>query len=352
MKHIRLFIIGFGVVGQGLAELLAEKESLLARDYNLHVSLVAVANHHHGFIYREEGLDIPTLLTLTAARRPLTDHPGIDKHWENALAGLKATGISGDVMAEATGTNLRDAEPGMIHIRNALWQGMHVITANKGPAALAATELFALAQTHGVQLRLESTVMAGTPVLSTIREGLAGAKITAIRGILNGTTNYILSSMAAGHDYATALAEAQAQGYAEAYPTADVEGYDALAKILILANYAFGQPLAPHEVVREGITGISREQVLRANEQGKRIKLIASLRRRSVSATDNALLEAKVEPVELPLSDPLARVDGIMNAITIQTDTLSEVTIIGPGAGRRQTGQGLLADLLAIAAVR
>ena len=345
MKHLRLSIIGFGVVGQGLAGLLATKQDLLRHDFGLEVSLISVANARHGFIYREEGLDIPTLLDLAAARRPLTEHPGIQQ-WANPLEGLQATG--GDMLAEATGTNLRDAEPGMSHIRAALSQGMHVITANKGPGALAAQKLFALARRHGVQLRMESTVMAGTPVLSTIREGMAGARVSAIRGILNGTTNYILSAMSTGRDYHEVLDEAQALGYAEADPTADVEGYDALAKVLILASLVFGRSLTPADVYCQGITAITREQVQSAIENDRRIKLIASI----VSHPDEYTLEAKVAPIELPLSDPLSRVDGVMNAITIHSDTLSEVTVIGPGAGKLQTGQGLLADLLAIAGTR
>src|SRR5205823_14406287 len=123
---------------------------------------------------------------------------------------------------------------------------------------------FALAQEHGVQLRMESTVMAGTPVLSTIRGGMAGVHVTAIRGILNGTTNYILSAMAAGRSYSEVLTEAQAQGYAEADPTADVEGYDVVAKVLILASLVFGQTLKPDEVYRQGITAITGEQVRKA----------------------------------------------------------------------------------------
>ena len=344
MKQLRLSIIGFGAVGQGLAELLATKKDLLLHDFGLEVILVSVANARHGLIYREDGLDIPTLLNLAAERQPLTKHPDI-KHWANPLEGLQATG--GDVLAEATGTNLQDAEPGISHIRTALTQGMHVITANKGPVALAAQELFDLAREHGVQLKVESTVMAGTPVISTVREGLAGAKIHAIRGILNGTTNYILSAMASGRDYADVLTEAQAQGYAEADPTADVEGYDAVAKTLILASIVFGQALKPEQVIRRGITTITKQQVQQASNEGKCIKLIASLQ--TYPANGSTTLEARVEPVSLPLHDPLARIDGVMNAITFQTDTLSEVTIIGPGAGRLQTGQGLLSDLISVA---
>ena len=350
MKTVRLSIIGFGTVGQGLAELLARKEALLRRDYDLDIRLVSAANARHGFIYRDEGLNIPTLLELAANRQPLTEYPAAF-HWNNAREGLQVTG--GDVLAEATGTNLRDAEPGISHIRTALTEGMHVITANKGPVALYAQELFALAREHNVQLRLESTVMAGTPVISTLREGLAGAQVQAIRGILNGTTNYILSAMAAGREYADVLAEAQAQGYAEADPTADVEGFDAVAKTLILSALVFGHPLRLEQVRRQGITAITKAQMQRAREQGKRIKLVASLRLLPEPAiSSEARLEARVEPTELPESDPLARVDGVLNAISIQTDTLPEVTVIGPGAGRLQTGQGLLADLIAVASTR
>ncbi len=342
MKQFRLSIIGFGKIGQGLAELLVSKQNMLSANYDFEVVLVGVANARSGFIYREDGLDIPLLLELAANRRPLQEHHEV-KHWDTALEGIEAIGQWGDVLAEVTCTNLRDAEPGISHMRAALSRGMHVITANKGPGALAAAELFALAQEHGVQLRMESTVMAGTPVLSTIREGMAGVHVTAIRGILNGTTNYILSAMAAGRSYSEVLTEAQAQGYAEADPTADVEGYDVVAKTLILASLVFGESLRLEQVVRQGITTITQEQMQRAIDSGKRIKLIAALTQKE------GILEARVEPVELPLSDPLTCVDGVMNAITISSDSLAEVTLIGPGAGRLVTGQGLLADLIAIA---
>jgi homoserine dehydrogenase len=193
---------------------------------------------------------------------------------------------------------------------------------------------------------MESAVMAGTPVISTIREGMMGATITSIRGILNGTTNYILSAMSSGRDYAEALAEAQARGYAETDPTADVEGHDAVAKIMILAALVFNHPLRVEDVERQGITVITREQVLENEGEGKRIKLIASLHQ----APGSEELVASVKPVALPVqTDPLARVDGALNAISVQADTLPEVTIIGPGAGRIETAQGLLADVLACA---
>ncbi|MGH2509516.1 MAG: homoserine dehydrogenase, partial [Ktedonobacteraceae bacterium] len=260
---------------------------------------------------------------------------------DTVLAGLQETGAN--ILVEATSTNLSDAEPGLSHIVTALRMGVHVVTANKGPGALAGVELLALARQQGVQLRMEASVMAGTPVLSTLIEGMAGANVQAVRGILNGTTNYILSAMAEGRAYAEVLAEAQVLGYAETDPSADVEGYDALAKTLILAALVFNQPLKQEQVALQGITALSLDDIQQAAEAGQRFKLIASIQR------NGAQLEARVAPQALDLSDPLARVDGVTNALTIQTETLPAVTIIGPGAGGLATAQGLLADIIACA---
>jgi homoserine dehydrogenase len=360
MKQLRLSLLGFGTVGQWLTETLHTQRAWLQQEFGLVVSIISVATAHHGLIYRDDGLDIPTLLDLVATRLPLTAHPNVT-HWTNVLEGLQATG--GDVLAEATGASLRNGEPGLSYIRAALSQGMHVVTSSKGPLALAGLELLSLARAQGVQLRMESTVMSGTPVLSTLREGMAGTRIRAIRGILNGTANYILSAMAMGLGYAEALAEAQALGYAEADPTDDVEGDDAVAKTLILAAAVFGRALTPEQVVRHGITMLTGEQIQQADALGKRIKHVTSLRLLSMDGTevsrataDNGTvptrLEARVEPIALPLSDSLARIDGLLNAIAIFTDTPQEVMVIGPGAGRFQAGQGMLADLIAIAKTR
>ncbi len=341
---LRLVLVGFGVVGQGFAQLLETKQAYLEQQYGVELRLVGVANARHGFIYREEGLQVPTLLEFAAAKRSLAEYPGV-AHRQTALHGIQA--FEADILVEASPTNLRDAQPALSHISAALSKHMHVVTANKGPGALAAGELFALVRQNGVQLRMESAVMAGTPVLSTIREGMAGAKVTAMRGILNGTTNYILTAMSSGQSYADALAEAQAKGYAESDPTADVEGFDAVAKTMILAALVFDHPLTVQQVQRQGITHITPLEMRDAASSGHRIKLVASLQMHPGENGQPDTLEASVQPAALPLSDPLAHVNGVMNAITIHADTLSAVTIIGPGAGAIETSQGLLADVLA-----
>src|SRR5260370_15927353 len=338
MKQLCLALLGFGTVGQWLAEALQTQQAWLQQEFDLVVTVISVATVHHGLIYRDDGLDIPTLLELVTTRQPLTAHPKVT-HWTNVLEGLQVTG--GDVLAEATGATLRHGEPGLGYIRTALAQGMHVVTSSKGPMALAGLDLLALARVHGVQLRMESTVMSGTPVLSTIREGMAGTRIRAIRGILNGTVNSILSAMATGHDYTEGLAQAQAQGYAEADPTDDVEGDDTVAKTLILAAAVFGRPLAPEQVVRRGLNQRTQEQMQQALDLGKRIKHVASLRLLSKDGTevsretaDNetvpTFLEARVEPIALPLTDPLLPIDGLLKPILIQTDTPQEVMVLAP----------------------
>lgn len=348
MRHLRLAIVGFGTVGRWLASAIHRRGQHMESEYGVAVVLVAVANRRHGFISRDSGFDVPSLLEWAAGGRPLREYPGA-RWFETARAGLVQTKC--DVMAEASGTNPREPEPALSHIRQALHADTHVITSSKGACAAAGLELLALARQHGVECRMESTVMSGTPVLSTIRDGLAGARPVALRGILNGTANYILTLMAQGLEYAAALADAQARGYAEPDPTDDVDGHDVVAKIRILAAIAFGQSVALDQVFRRGIADVGPATAQRAVRDQGRIKLLATIRLRREDRSDEGAssIETRVEPLALPLTDPLSRVDGVMNAITLETDTVREVTIIGPGAGQEQAGQGLFSDLVAIA---
>ena len=193
--------------------------------------------------------------------------------------------------------------------------------------------------------------MSGTPVLSTIQEGLAGAQVLTLRGILNGTANYVLTRMAEGLEYHAALADAQARDYAEPDPSDDLEGHDVVAKARILAAVAFGRTVPLDQVVRRGITGITANDIHQAAQEGCRLKLVASVRPKlhGEGATfPSAPLEIRVEPSAVPLTDPLSRVDGVMNALNVETDTVRDVTIVGPGAGPEQAGQGAFADLMGI----
>ncbi len=217
-----------------------------------------------------------------------------------------------------------------------------MVTTNKGPTALHFPELKRLAAEQGVEIGVEGTVMSGTPALRLGQELLAGAGVSKVEGILNGTTNYILTQMEAGATYGEALAEAQEKGYAEADPAGDVEGHDAAGKVVILANLLMDLPLTMADVACEGITGLTPEDIAAARENGQRWKLIGAV---EVQGDDYT---ASVRPTRLSLSHPLASVSGATNAVTYTTDLLGEVTLVGPGAGRVETGYALLGDMLAI----
>jgi homoserine dehydrogenase len=234
-----------------------------------------------------------------------------------------------------------------------------------GGQARHGTELAALARSRGVAFRAESTVMSGTPVLSTLTEGLAGAVPLGLRGVLNATANAILSQMADGTSYEQALAAAQRAGLAEPDPAADVEGWDSVAKVMILSALVFGRQLTLEQVTRRGITGVTGQQARAAAAAGQRIRHVATLdfagpegpraERTGPVGTGpvgTGAVTARVEPETVPADDLLARIDGVANAVVCRARPVGEVTIIGPGAGPRLAGQGVLSDLIAVARQR
>ena len=335
---MRLILVGFGTVGRGVAESLVDAATEL-QALGLEARIVAVVDPIVGSVCDPAGLDPSRMLELVDAGRSLTEYDGVEPV---PLMPETLGVIDADVLVEATPTNLTDGEPGLSHIRAALQAGLDVATTNKGPVALAYNELDALAAANGAALRLEGTVLSGTPVLNLCEFGLAAAGIRAVRGIVNGTCNYILSEMETGRSYDEALAAAQEKGYAEADPTGDVEGWDAAAKALILANRVLGADLELADVVRKGISDLSAGEVAGARREGTAWRLVASVERRGDRCT------ASVEPRELDGDDPLAAVTGAGNLLVFETEALGPVSIAGPGAGRRATGHAVVADLVAI----
>jgi homoserine dehydrogenase len=337
---MRALLIGFGTVGQGLAELLLEKSADLIESHGADIKVTGIADMLKGSAYDPAGLDLTTALAMAEEGRSLSDWPDVGSDWD---APAMIANADADVVVEATYTDIETGQPATDHIRAALERGLHVTTTNKGPTALYCRELTELAARNDVRFLFEGTVMAGTPLLNLIRETLAGSTVTDMRGILNGTTNYILTQMEGGMDYDSALAQAQELGYAEAVPDADVLGWDALAKVTILANVVFGADLKPSDSPCQGITEITPDEIATAAADGKRHKLIGRVWR------DGDAVRASVAPQLVNLDHPLAGVGGATNAMTITTDTLGDVTVVGPGAGRRETGFSLLNDLIAIA---
>lgn len=344
---MRIWLVGFGTVGRWLATALDSQAERLAARYGVETTVVGVANARDGFVYHPGGLRLRALLELAQEGRSIADHPGA-RRWPSAVEGLRAT--EADLLVEVSESSPADGEPGASHMREALRRGIPVVTSNKWPVALHGVELAGLARSGGVAFRAESTVMSGTPLLGTLTEGLAGALPLGMRGLLNATANFILTRMAEGRTYEDALAEAQAAGLAERDPAADVEGYDAVAKVMVLSALVFGRQLRRDQVACRGIAAISSSQMDEAAAAGMRLKHVATL---EFSGPDGAgEVTARVEPELVPADDPLANVEGTTNAVVCRALPLGEVTVAGPGAGLELAGQGVLSDLIAVARAR
>jgi homoserine dehydrogenase len=338
--HFKLAFIGFGTVGQGLSEILLEKKEMLKEKYDFTCTVVAISDIMKGSIYDKNGLDLKKVLDLVKSGKKLDEYPANIKGW-NSLKTIHDT--NADTIVEVTFTDVKTGEPAITHIKAALGAGKHVVSTNKGPVVKQALDLLKLAEKNETFYGFEGVVLAGTPAVNLAEYTLAGNDIKGFKGILNGTTNYILTRMEEGMSYEDALKKAQELGYAEADPTGDVEGLDALGKVVILTNVVLGKSIGWQDVERKGITRISKEDIKKAKSEGMRWKLIGS-----AEVQKDGSVKAQVQPIKLPLNDSLAGVNEATNALTFFTDELGPVTIIGPGAGRRETGFSLLIDLLNI----
>ncbi len=320
---MKIAILGFGSVGQGLARMILKKD--------LGIQVTGLADSQGG-ILDPAGINLEQALLQKEQKRPIgtstTKAPTIVKRGDF------------DALIEVTPTNIVTGEPATSHIREALERGAHVVTSNKGPIALHGDELLALAASHGVALRYEATVCGAIPILHTLEHGLLGNEIRAIHGIMNGTCNYILTRMAdEGLTYEQALAEAREMGYAEADPTYDVKGIDPAIKLVILANtiWHLGARFADVEIT--GIDQITPDALSLAQSDDATIRLVAE------AIPSRGLL--RVSPRMLPRSHPLV-VQGTLNAVTLETDMAGSLTFIGKGAGSIETASAILGDLLFI----
>jgi homoserine dehydrogenase len=313
MKDVRVWVVGLGTVGQWLLRALHERAASLQGRYGFFPTVIGVASARHGFVHDADGLDLLTVLEHVSRGRPLKELPGV-RHWPNAVEGLGAT--DADVLIEVTASSVENGTPGVTHMREALRRGIPVVTSNKWPVALHGVELAELARKQGVPLRAESTVMSGTPVLSTFIDGLGRHDADRVRGILNATANFILTRMEEGDSYEEALGKAKDLGLAERNPKADVEGYDSMAKAMILAGLVFGAQLSTEDIVRRGINTIERGQIESATSDGAHVKELVTLEFQA-----NVVL-ACVEPSLLPHGDPLASIAGVANAIICRAEPM------------------------------
>jgi homoserine dehydrogenase len=246
--------------------------------------------------------------------------------------------VEAEVVVEVTPVNIKNGEPALSHITKAFKTGKHVVTTNKGPLALAMPALTELAEYNNVYLRFSGTVGGGTPMLEFAKRCLAGDRILAIRGILNGTTNYILTEMAQNRvTFQDALTNAQKLGYAEREPSMDIDGFDTACKVVILSNWIMNKKITLKDIDRTGIRDVSLQDLDEASKRGNTIKLIGSI-------DEN---KSTVKPTEIAKNNPLC-VSGVLNAITFSTEYAGEQTLIGRGAGGVETASAVLRDLLDI----
>lgn len=341
MPH-KIALLGFGTVGQGLADIIRDKGEALKSELGLDLKIVAITDLFKGSIYHPDGLDATQALKAVKETGKLDAYPetpGLIRGWDSFQTIQQS---NADTIVEITFTDVKTGQPAIDHCRAAFERKKNVVMSNKGPVALAYNELSKLAQDNGVRWGFEGTVMSGTPTIRMPLTCLAGNDVYEISGILNGTTNYILTQMEQGKTYEEALKDAQALGYAEADPTSDVEGYDAMYKIVILANVIMNVPLTKEEVVCKGITHLTPADIERAKNEGKRWKLIARAKK------EGNRVVAKIGPEALPLTDPLAGVLDATNAVTYHCDLSGPITVVGAGAGKVETGFSLLIDLINI----
>lgn len=316
-SRIGVGIIGFGTVGTGVARVLLDNAMLIRRRVGVPVELVRIADLD---ITRDRGIALPPGLLTTDAKQVLTD-PAVD------------------VVVELIG----GYDTAKRVILEAIAAGKHVVTANKALLALHGEEIFDAASRKGVELGFEASVGGGIPVIRALTEGLAGNAIQSIYGIINGTSNYILSRMThEGHSFEAVLADAQREGYAEADPTFDVSGIDSAHKLAILANLAYGTPVNFKEIYTEGITHITPIDLAYAREFGFTIKLLG------IAKLIDGEVEARVHPTMVPSGSLIAQVEGVYNAIQLVGDAVGDVVLYGRGAGSLPTGSAVVSDVIAI----
>ena len=331
---MRLILIGCGVVGQSLMRILIRRKLELAKNYGFRPRLVAIVDRG-GAAINPKGLDLEKILFLRAKKGTVAASSEHGRPNMSALDVIES--VEAEALVEVTPTNVKDGEPGLSHIKNAFRTGKHVVTTNKGPLALALPALTELAEYNKVYFRFSGTVGAGTPVLEFAKRCLFGDRIVSIRGILNGTTNYILTEMAEKHiTFQQALEEAKKLGYAEADPSMDVDGIDTACKLVIMANWIMSKKVTLKDVNVQGIRNVTLPDLAEAAKNDCTIKLIGSV---------NSRLEVK--PTKISRHDPLS-VSGTLNAVTFISEFAGEETIIGRGAGGIETASAILRDLLDI----
>ncbi len=343
MSHYKLAFVGFGNVGRALARLLLRKQTLLQDTYEITFSITGIATGTHGFAVDPDGLDINRALQLVENGMSIAALTNPAMRVSDSAAVIRQSGAN--VMFENSPVNHTTGQPAVDHVRLALQSGMHAITANKGTVVHGYRELSALAASKGRRFPFESTVLGGSPVFSVFRESMPAAELLSFRGVLNSTTNIILSRMERGESFDQAVKYCQSIGVAETDPSADVDGWDAAIKVAALVTVLMDVPFTPQLVQRQGIRELTPEAIAGARAQGERYKLVCSASR------EGGAVHATVAPELVDGSDPLYSMEDSTTGVSFRTDVLGDYSITeserpGMVAGPDPTAYGLLADFI------
>ena len=328
MKTYNFCFLGFGNVGRALVRLLVAKTVELRDAYGLQWQLTGVASRRLGWLTRESGFDIPTLLANKG--QEISTHSGISEWLRNSQP---------DVLFETTSLNPETGQPAIDYLHASLEAGAHTITANKGPIVYAYDELNELAVKVGKRFLFESTVLDSAPVFSLFRETLPLARVRGFSGVFNSTTNVILETMEAGRSFDEGIKAAQELGVAETDPSHDVDGWDSTMKVCAISRVILKQSLMPTAVKREGIRSLSTSMLQKARAEGKPYKLVARAK-----VADDGVLAASVMPEQLSVNDTLGTVRGTSLAIHFELDTIPGLTVVSHRPNLQSTAYGLLAD--------
>ena len=332
---LRLLLVGFGNVGRTLVEVLRDRDRYPGL-VGLDVAVVGITTAAHGARFDPRGIDPATALADRAAGRL-----GGEAAAPTTLDAVRT--LDYDVLVELSPLSVRErGEPAIAHARAALERGRHVVTANKGPVAWAYRELAELARANGCRFLHEATVMDGAPVFNLARHCLAGNVVVRLDGVLNSTTNIVLSLIEHGAALAEGVAEAQRLGIAEADPALDVDGWDAAVKVAALANALMGAELAPDVVARQSLCEVDEAWVRAAPARGFHVKMVAGAER------DGEAVSASVAARELALEHPFARTDGAGSVLRIVTDLMGTIVLAEEAPDLKTTAYGVIADLLEI----
>ncbi len=337
MEDFKIILMGFGNVGQALAKMLLEKREEVQSNFGRNILVTGVATGSHGCLYNPNGVDLKKALESIGEGGFNEANPDFAEDGGDAILFYGDY----DALVELSPLNIHSAQPATERIAKAMRMGRHAISANKGPEALYFKELEKLAGERGVKFLYESTVMDGTPIFNLNEHCLKLCKVIEIEGILNTTTNFILEKLERGASYEEALEEGQRLGFVEADPSMDTDGWDATAKICVLANVLMDARLSPERVERRGIAGIDKAALDDARSRGKCVKLVCRAHR-----DESGAVRARVMPEEIDEMSVYANVSGASSVISITTDLMGKLTIIEHDPTIVQTAYGVFHDIL------